>query len=82
MALVEKMFCSNSLATLKKIKTLELNCYSTIVTKSKKIKSNTKWDSPLPLEDNLSADQIVDKTGKPKQIDDEIVKILKTPETQ
>lgn len=63
---------------LPKLKSLDAIYYSDVVTKSKKYK-NIKWETPLPSEDNLPAEKVVDKTGKPRQIDDKMVKVFRTP---
>lgn len=85
---VEKIFCSETrsltLVTLKEIRSFEMNFRLVVVaTKSKEFKNRRKWDTPIPSEENsITAEKIVDKTGKPKQIDDKMVKILKTPQTE
>lgn len=54
----------------------------TFATKSKNYEKNTKRDVPLSSGDSESGDKIVDKTGKPQNIDDKMLKPLGTPETR
>lgn len=66
-----------TMSMLSDIKNIDLNtsCYLEITRKSERYKTyrSTKWDIPLSSEDCLTAEKIVDKTGKPKEIDDKLV---------
>lgn len=57
--------------------------YIQLAAKSKRYgKSFISNKPPLLSDDVQTADKIVDKTGKPKPIDDKILNTVKTPDTQ
>lgn len=71
--IIDKMCCSIT----KPLPMLMLtNINSEIARKAKNYKS--KWDTPLLSEDNRTVDKVVDKTGKPKEVDDKMVKAFQT----
>lgn len=52
--------------------------YLEMARKSKKFKGSINWDTPLLPDHDPPVEKVVDKTGKPKKVDDKMVKTFRT----
>lgn len=87
MIIADKIVCSISrslpMFMLTNIKNSDVNTkyFLQMARKPRKSKSSIEWETPLS-EHDLTVDKVVDKTGKPQKVDDEMVKTFKTPKME